>query len=68
MASGAGSKGGFVGNDSNRKKIRQMRCEHSHIFSLEFDEINFEQKHTNPESANPPIKALKQGIRRRLTE
>ena len=65
MGSGAGSKGAFVASDSDRKKIRQMRCEHGYVFPLEFDETNCEQKHTKPEQANTPIKPLKQGIRKK---
>lgn len=44
MASGAGSKGAFIVNDSDRKRIRKLRAKHSQILPLEFDEINSDRK------------------------
>lgn len=40
MASGAGSKGAFVVDDSDRKRLVKLRREHGHVLSSEAEELN----------------------------
>jgi hypothetical protein len=40
MFSGSGSKGTFVGNNSDRKKLRKLRHKHNRVSPLVSNEIN----------------------------
>ena len=44
MASMAGSKGAFVGSDSDIDRLRKLRLDHDHVLALQSYKIDSKQK------------------------
>jgi len=44
MASAAGSKGAFVGNDTDTERLKKLRRKHHNILPSESDQINSNQR------------------------